>query len=65
MATEKYISSLHGECDWLLQYFDVRKTARTDEIDSLTKAKAILSGASFSLLQEKRRAKFLRGQGSM
>merc|ERR1719506_1693573 len=45
MATEKFISSLHGECDWILQYFDVRKTARTNEIDSLTKAKAILSGA--------------------
>merc|ERR1719254_284706 len=25
MATEKYISSLHAECDWLLQYFDARK----------------------------------------
>merc|ERR1719378_1587844 len=44
MATEQYISSLHGECDWLLQYFDVRKEARTGEIDSLKKAKAILSG---------------------
>jgi len=65
MATEKYISSLHGECDWLLQYFDVRKTARTNEIDSLTKAKAVLSGADFSLLQENRRVKFLRGQGSI
>jgi len=62
MATEKYISSLHAECDWLLQYFDVRKTARTGEIDSLTKAKAILSGADFSLLQENRRAKVLHGQ---
>merc|ERR1719251_193159 len=28
MATEKYISSLHAECDWLLQYFDARKEAR-------------------------------------
>merc|ERR1712113_191383 len=27
MATMKYISSLHSECDWLLQYFDVRKEA--------------------------------------
>merc|ERR1712050_508830 len=27
MATMKYISSLHAECDWLLQYFDVRKEA--------------------------------------
>merc|ERR1719221_841832 len=38
MATTKYISSLHGECDWLLQYFDVRKEARAGEVDSLKKA---------------------------
>merc|ERR1719428_1496091 len=29
MATLKYIASLHSECDWLLQYFDVRKEARS------------------------------------
>merc|ERR1712238_381975 len=54
MATEKYISSLHAECDWLLQYFDVRKEARTGEIDSLKKAKAVLSGADYALLQRAR-----------
>lgn len=53
MATEEYISSLHAECDWLLKYFDMRKEARTGEIDSLNKAKAVLSGADFSLLQTK------------
>merc|ERR1711920_48748 len=53
MATEKYISSLHAECDWLLQYFDARKEARTGEIDSLKKAKAVLSGADYSLLQSR------------
>merc|ERR1719230_2507680 len=36
-ATLQYIASLHAECDWLLQYFDVRKEARTSEIDSLVK----------------------------
>merc|ERR1712238_587773 len=51
MATEKYISSLHAECDWLVQYFDARKEARTGEIDSLRKAKAVLSGADYALLQ--------------
>jgi len=51
MATMKYISSLHAECDWLLQYFDVRKEARIGEIDSLKKAKAVLSGADYSLVQ--------------
>jgi chromosome segregation ATPase len=54
MATEKYIHSLHAECDWLLQYFDVRKEARTGEIDSLKKGKAILSGADYSLVQQQR-----------
>jgi len=62
MATEQYLSSLHAECDWLLQYFDTRKAARTSEIDSLDKAKSVLSGADFSLLQEKRRLRVSRNQ---
>eukprot|EP00415_Alexandrium_ostenfeldii_P003710 UN3710 len=49
MATMKYISSLHSECDWLMQYFDVRKEARAGEVDSLKRAKAVLSGADYSL----------------
>merc|ERR1719401_761743 len=57
MATLSYISSLHGECDWLLQYFDVRKEARSGEVDSLTKAKAVLHGASFSFLETSRSVK--------
>jgi septal ring factor EnvC (AmiA/AmiB activator) len=60
MATEEYISSLHGDCDWLLKYFDVRKEARTNEIDAMQKAKAILSGADFSLLQKNAKKSFLR-----
>merc|ERR1712013_936027 len=51
MATEKYIASLHAECDWLVQYFDARKDARDSEIDSLGKAKAVLNGADYSLVQ--------------
>jgi len=58
-ATLQYIQSLHNECDWLLQYFDVRKEARTSEIDALGKAKAVLSGADFSLVQT-RSQKFLQ-----
>jgi len=58
-ATMQYIQSLHAECDWLLQYFDVRKEARTSEIDALGKAKAVLSGADFSLVQT-RSHKFLQ-----
>jgi len=54
MATHSYIASLHAECDWLLQYFEVRKEARTGEIDSLKNAKSVLSGADFSLVQSGR-----------
>merc|ERR1712117_943474 len=60
MLVGKYIASLHGECDWLLQYFDTRKAARADEVDSLTRAKAVLSGADYSLLQATRSHGFLR-----
>jgi len=59
MATQQYIGALHAECDWLLQYFDVRKDARSSEIDALGKAKAVLSGADFSLVQT-RTQKFLQ-----
>jgi len=51
MATLKYIHSLHGECDWLLKYFDARKEARDGELDALGKAKAVLNGADFSFVQ--------------
>merc|ERR1719421_2147869 len=47
-ATLKFIHTLHGECDWLLKYYDVRSEARTGEIDSLVKAKDVLNGANFS-----------------
>jgi len=50
-ATLEYIASLHSECDWLIQYYDVRKEARAGEIDAIKKAKAILSGADYSLVQ--------------
>lgn len=42
-----YISDLHAKCDFILQNFDLRKEARTNEVESLKTAKAILSGASF------------------
>merc|ERR1719171_2468311 len=51
MENAKYLGSLHEECDWLLKYFDARKAARTGEIDALGKAKAVLSGADYSLIQ--------------
>merc|ERR1712161_113032 len=54
MNTVKEIGSLHGECDWLVQYFEVRKQARADEIESLSNAKAVLNGATYSLIQQSR-----------
>merc|ERR1719188_1261282 len=48
MATLEYTASLHGECDWLLQYFDVRKAARTGEMEALGRAKDVLNGADYS-----------------
>merc|ERR1719436_234714 len=61
MATLEYIQSLHAECDWLLQYFQVRKEARAGEIDSLKSAKAVLSGADFALLEVGTSRRNLRG----
>jgi len=57
--TLQYIGELHGECDWLLKYFDVRKSARTSEIEALGRAKAVLNGADYSLVQTERSSKFL------
>jgi len=50
-ATNQYIASLHAECDWLLKFFEARKQARASEVDALNNAKAVLSGADYSLLQ--------------
>jgi septal ring factor EnvC (AmiA/AmiB activator) len=58
-ATMQYISSLHAECDWLLQFYTVRAEARAGEVESLKQAKAVLSGADYSLLQNG--ARRLRG----
>jgi len=52
MATHEYLGEVHSDCDWLLTNFDTRKTARAGEVDALTKAKAVLSGADYSLLQK-------------
>merc|ERR1719252_7249 len=46
-----YIKDLHLDCDWLLANFEARKAARTGEVESLKNAKAVLSGADYSLMQ--------------
>jgi len=50
-ATMDYIQTLHNDCDFLLEYYQERKDARASEIDAIGKAKAVLSGADFSLVQ--------------
>jgi len=42
-----YNADLHVSCDFILQNGDLRKEARTNEIESLKNAKAVLSGANF------------------
>merc|ERR1719478_1857942 len=51
MGVDKYITSLHGECDFLLQYYGQRKEARINELDALGKAKDVLNGADYSFIQ--------------
>jgi len=51
LALGEYISNLHGDCDFLVNNFDLRRDARTNEIEAIGKAKAVLSGADYSLLQ--------------
>merc|ERR1719382_1588185 len=51
MAKEEEIKDLHLECDWLLANFEARKAARAGEVESLKQAKAVLSGADYSLVQ--------------
>merc|ERR1719442_372074 len=43
-----YKSELHGSCDFIVKNFDIRQSARDEEIEALKQAKAILSGAKFS-----------------
>merc|ERR1719389_608102 len=42
------IQELHASCDFILENHGLRQEARTNEIESLKNAKAVLAGASFS-----------------
>merc|ERR1712157_642072 len=42
-----YNAELHQSCDFVMKNFDVKQTARDEEIEALKQAKAILSGAKF------------------
>merc|ERR1719310_2657709 len=43
-----YISQLHGSCDFILDNFKLRTEARTNEVEALKNAKAVLSGANYA-----------------
>merc|ERR1712157_79535 len=42
-----YNAELHKSCDFVMKNFDLRQTARDEEVEALKQAKAILSGAKF------------------
>lgn len=52
-AVRDNIGSLHQSCDFLMENFDVRKEARTSELEGLSQGLAVLNGANFSLAQKR------------
>merc|ERR1719379_1169088 len=38
MNTDQYIATLHGECDFIVGNYDLRKAARENEVESLKNA---------------------------
>merc|ERR1719189_2435519 len=42
-----YNAQLHQSCDYVQKNFELRQTARDEEVEALRQAKAILSGAKF------------------
>merc|ERR1719390_7778 len=42
-----YNAQLHQSCDFVMKNFELRQTARDEEVEALKQAKAILSGAKF------------------
>merc|ERR1712110_769485 len=48
-----YNAQLHQSCDFVLKNFELRQTARDEEVEALRQAKAILSGAKFEAFLQK------------
>lgn len=42
------LTATHGDCDYVIKYFDLRQSSRKDEMNAIQEAKAILSGANFA-----------------
>jgi len=47
LANNEYTANLHAECDFLMNNFELRKEARTAEVEGLKNAKAVLNGADY------------------
>jgi len=54
-ALANYKLELHQSCDFVQKNFEIRQTARDEEIEALKQAKAILSGAKFEAFLQIRR----------
>jgi len=52
MAKAEELRDLHLSCDWSLNNYAIRKEARAGEVESLKKAKAVLAGADYALVQK-------------
>merc|ERR1719272_812775 len=44
--SHQFLSELHSQCDFMVENFEARQTARSAEIESLKNAKSVLAGAS-------------------
>jgi DNA repair exonuclease SbcCD ATPase subunit len=45
---KQYLATLHADCDFLVDNYDLRKAARENEVEGLKNAKSVLSGADFA-----------------
>jgi chromosome segregation ATPase len=57
-ALDEKLKALHEQCDFLIENYEKRKEARAQEMEGLSKSKAVLQGAKFDLAQ----TRSLRGQ---
>merc|ERR1719478_983798 len=46
-SLKQTMAQLHADCDFLIENYDLRKTARAAEVEGLQNAKSVLSGANF------------------
>jgi hypothetical protein len=44
---KQYLLELHSKCDFIVENYDLRKSARENEVEGLKNAKSVLSGANF------------------